>query len=62
MVLVLFLINKGRCVAKHINNKNNIQYYAQEIRENTYNLTRIIQSEGIEACRKVDPHMVLRAN
>jgi len=35
------LINIGRSVAKHIANANNIKYYAQEIKENTYNLTRM---------------------
>jgi type I restriction enzyme M protein len=35
------LINIGRSVAKHISNANNIKYYAQEIKENTYNLTRM---------------------
>ena len=35
------LINIGRSVAKHIRNENNIKYYAQEIKENTYNLTRM---------------------
>jgi len=35
------LINIGRSVAKHMQNKNNIKYYAQEIKENTYNLTRM---------------------
>ncbi|MDD4699832.1 MAG: type I restriction-modification system subunit M [Oscillospiraceae bacterium] len=35
------LINIGRCVARHISNKDNIKYYAQEIKENTYNLTRM---------------------
>ncbi len=35
------LINIGRSVARHIGNENNIKYYAQEIRENTYNLTRM---------------------
>lgn len=35
------LINIGQSVAKHINDKNNIQYYAQELKENTYNLTRM---------------------
>ena len=35
------LINIGRSVAKHIGNENNIKYYAQEIKENTYNLTRM---------------------
>lgn len=35
------LINIGRSVAKHIKDKNNIKYYAQELKENTYNLTRM---------------------
>lgn len=35
------LINIGRSVAKHISNKDNIKYYAQELKENTYNLTRM---------------------
>jgi len=35
------LINIGNSVAKHINNKNNIKYYAQELKKNTYNLTRM---------------------
>ncbi len=35
------LINIGRSVAKHISNKDNILYYAQELKENTYNLTRM---------------------
>lgn len=35
------LINIGRSVAKHIDDANNIKYYAQEWKENTYNLTRM---------------------
>jgi len=35
------LINIGRSVEKHIDNENNIMYYAQELKENTYNLTRM---------------------
>ncbi len=35
------LINIGNSVAKHIDNKNNIKYYAQELKKNTYNLTRM---------------------
>jgi type I restriction enzyme M protein len=35
------LINIGRSIARHIDNENNIKYYAQEIKENTYNLTRM---------------------
>jgi len=35
------LINIGTSVAKHIDDKNNIKYYAQELKQNTYNLTRM---------------------
>ena len=35
------LINIGHSIAKHMSNKNNIKYYAQELKENTYNLTRM---------------------
>lgn len=35
------LINIGNSVAKHINGKDNIKYYAQELKKNTYNLTRM---------------------
>ncbi len=35
------LINIGQSVAKHINDANKIKYYAQELKENTYNLTRM---------------------
>lgn len=35
------LLNIGQSVAKHLKNKNGIQYYAQELKENTYNLTRM---------------------
>jgi type I restriction enzyme M protein len=35
------LITIGRSVAKHISDENNVKYYAQEIKENTYNLTRM---------------------
>lgn len=35
------LINIGKCVAKHIDDKDNIKYYAQELKQNTYNLTRM---------------------
>lgn len=35
------LINIGRSVAKHIDDANNIKYFAQELKENTYNLTRM---------------------
>ena len=35
------LINIGHSVAKYIADDNNIKYYAQELKENTYNLTRM---------------------
>ena len=35
------LITIGKSAAKFINNKDNIKYYAQEWKENTYNLTRM---------------------
>ncbi|MDR0892554.1 MAG: type I restriction-modification system subunit M [Mediterranea sp.] len=35
------LINIGASIGKHIDKKNNIKYYAQELKENTYNLTRM---------------------
>lgn len=35
------LINIGQSVAKHMTDKNRIKYYAQELKENTYNLTRM---------------------
>jgi type I restriction enzyme M protein len=35
------LINIGHCVAKHMDDENNIKYYAQELKENTYNLSRM---------------------
>lgn len=35
------LITIGKAVSKHIHGKNKIKYYAQELKENTYNLTRM---------------------
>lgn len=35
------LINIGKSVAKHMGNGDQIKYYAQELKENTYNLTRM---------------------
>ncbi len=35
------LINIGHSVSKYMNDSNNIKYYAQELKENTYNLTRM---------------------
>ena len=35
------LINIGKSISKYMSDKNNIKYYAQELKENTYNLTRM---------------------
>lgn len=35
------LINIGSSVAKHLKDADNIKYYAQELKKNTYNLTRM---------------------
>lgn len=35
------LINIGRSIAKHMDDADNIKYYAQELKQNTYNLTRM---------------------
>ena len=35
------LINIGHSIAKYIDGDNKIKYYAQELKENTYNLTRM---------------------
>lgn len=35
------LINIGRVTARRMGNRDNIKYYAQELKENTYNLTRM---------------------
>lgn len=35
------LINIGHSAEKHIDDKDKIKYYAQEIKQNTYNLTRM---------------------
>ena len=35
------LLNIGQSIARHMADKNNIRYYAQELKENTYNLTRM---------------------
>ena len=35
------LINIGKAVGKHMGDSNKIKYYAQELKENTYNLTRM---------------------
>ena len=35
------LINIGQSVAKYLDNKDKVKYYAQELKENTYSLTRM---------------------
>ena len=35
------LITIGKAVSKHMQGKNKVKYYAQELKENTYNLTRM---------------------
>ncbi len=35
------LINIGKCAARYMGNGDRIMYYAQELKENTYNLTRM---------------------
>ena len=35
------LLNIGQAIAKHMDAASNIKYYAQELKENTYNLTRM---------------------
>ena len=35
------LITIGKSVSKYMSDRNNIKYYAQELKENTYNLTRM---------------------
>ena len=35
------LINIGKSASKHMKNKDNIKYFAQELKQNTYNLTRM---------------------
>jgi type I restriction enzyme M protein len=35
------LITIGKSVGRHIADKNHVKYYAQELKENTYNLTRM---------------------
>ncbi len=35
------LINIGKIFSKHMDSKDNIKYYAQQLKKNTYNLTRM---------------------
>ncbi len=44
------LINIGKSASKHIKDSHRIKYYAQELKQNTYNLTRMnLIMRGIEA-------------
>ena len=44
------LINIGKSVAKYIDGENKVKYYAQELNQNTYNLTRMnLVMRGIKA-------------
>lgn len=44
------LINIGQCASKYIEGENKVKYYAQELKQNTYNLTRMnLVMRGIEA-------------
>lgn len=48
------LINIGKSVSKYIGNRNRIKYYAQELKENTYNLTRMnLVMRGIDVANIV---------
>jgi len=51
------LINIGRCVAKHMDDADNIKYYAQELKQNTYNLTRMNL-----VMRGILPHNIVTRN
>ena len=48
------LINIGKSISKYMDNADNIKYYAQELKENTYNLTRMnLVMRGINAANIV---------
>lgn len=48
------LINIGESAAKYLNDKDKIKYYAQELKENTYSLTRMnLVMRGIKPCNIV---------
>lgn len=51
------LINIGQSLAKFMDNDNNIKYYAQELKENTYNLTRMNL-----VMRGIDPNNIKTRN
>jgi type I restriction enzyme M protein len=49
------LLNIGKSIAKHMGNEANIKYFAQELKENTYNLTRMnlimLLQPAVSGCR-----------
>lgn len=51
------LINIGKSVAKYLGNGDKIKYYAQELKENTYNLTRMNL-----VMRGIDPSNIVTRN
>lgn len=51
------LINIGQSVAKYMSDENNIKYFAQELKENTYNLTRMNL-----VMRGIDPANIVTRN
>jgi type I restriction enzyme M protein len=51
------LLNIGQSIAKHMADKNKIRYYAQELKENTYNLTRMNL-----VMRGIDPANIVTRN
>ena len=51
------LINIGNCAAKYLGGKNSIKYYAQELKQNTYNLTRMNL-----VMRGIDPANIVTRN
>lgn len=51
------LINIGNSVGRYVDGRNNIKYYAQELKENTYNLTRMNL-----VMRGINPHNIFTRN
>ena len=55
------LINIGKSVSKYMPNSDNIKYYAQELKENTYNLTRMnLVMRGINTVQHHDKNALIR--
>jgi Type I restriction-modification system methyltransferase subunit len=51
------LINIGKSVSKYMADANNVKYYAQELKGNTYNLTRMNL-----VIRGIKPHTIVTRN